>query len=285
MDVELLYDRPTVIRHADLSGLVPTVATLVLRDATGTTIQSPAVVLPSVATTVASATTLTIAVANAVGLRVGEPLALVTDGETYCVTPIRIDGSTLHLAAALPVVPDVGSTVSALTMSATVTALGQGKLGAGLQIEWRYENAAAKGYATAEAACVRWLWQQPITAPEVAELLASVYQTTRSEEFCRMVAERVSQKIKNAIEQTGRRPYLYVSPGAFSEVAQVGARWVLADMGIGLVGDLAGLVREYRFAFSDELEKVIAGLKAYDTNNSGESEQGKRSFFSIRMAR
>jgi hypothetical protein len=132
---------------------------------------------------------------------------------------------------------------------------------------------------------VRWLWQEAISAAEIAELLATVYQTTRSEDFCRGIADRVNDKIRNAIEQTGRRPYLYVSPRAFSEVAQIGARWVLADMGIALVGDIATLVREYRYAFGDELEKVIAGLKAYDANNTGDTTAVKRPLYSLRTSR
>ena len=275
MDLELLYDRNQVVTHADAEGLVPTSATLVLRRADSTELQTPAVTLPTVATTIAltGSTALALVVASAAGLRVGEPLAVTFDGNTYVVTPTRIDGTTVHLAAALPAVPDAGSSVQTLTMRATLTALGVAELGAGLQLEWRYQDGAGnQGFATAEVAVVRWIWQQPLSSAEVAELLATVYQTTRSEEFCRGIADRVSQKIRNGIEQTGRRPYLYVSPGAFAEVAQVGARWVLADMGIGLVGDLATLVREYRFAFNDELGKVLAGLKGYDKDNDGTSD-------------
>lgn len=289
MDLELLYDRNQVVTHADPAGLVPTSATLVLRRADGAELQTPVVTLPTTSTTIAlsGSTVLALVVASAAGLRVGEPIAVTSDGETYVATPAMIDGTTVHLLAALPAVPDAGSPVKALTMRATLTAPGVAELGAGLQLEWRYSDSSGNpGFATAEVAVVRWLWQPPLSSADVAELVATVYQTTRSEEFCRGVAERVSQKIRNGIEQTGRRPYLYVSPGAFAEVAQVGARWVLADMGIGLVGDLATLVREYRFAFNDELGKVLGGLKGYDKDNDGTSDPTKhRNVMTIKARR
>ena len=287
MTVELLHDRATVIAHADLDGLLPTIASVVLRRADGTTLQSPVVTVPTTATTIAvsGSTVDALVVVSAAGLRVGEPVAVVSDGETYVTTPARIDGNTLHLLSALPVVPDAGSPVRALRMSATVTALTTAELGSGLQLEWRYNSATADGFATYEVAVVRWLWQAPITAAEVAELLATVYQTTRSDEFCRSVAERVSTKIRNAIEQTGRRPHLYAAPGAFAEVAQAATRWVLADTGIGIVGDLASLVRAYRFEFTDEMAKVVAGLTAYDVLNQGRTDAPRRNVVAIRTRR
>lgn len=285
MDLELLYDRAQVVAHADPDGLVPTTATVVLRRADGTQLQSPVVTKPSASTTVAAGTTaLALVVASAAGLVVGQPLAVTSDGVTYVVTPVRIDGTTVHLAAALPVVPDTGSPVKALRMAATITAVGLAELGAGLQLEWRYSSATQDGYATTEVAVVRWLWQPVLSGADVAELLATTYQTTRSDDFCKGVADRVNAKIRNAIEQTGRRPYLYVAPGAFAEVAQVGARWVLADQGIGLVGDLASLVREYRFAFNDEMAKVVASLKGYDKDNDGKITD-RRNVLAIPMVR
>lgn len=285
MELELLHDRAQVVGHADLGGLVPSTATLVLRRADGTQLQAPVVTLPTAATLVAAGSTSTeLEVDSAAGLVVGQELAVVAEGVTYVVTPTRIDGTTLHLAAALPAVPAIGSPVSALRMTAVLTAVGLAELGAGLQLEWRYDDGTNDGYATVEVAVVRWLWQPPISGGEVAELLATVYQATRSDDFCRGVADRVNTKIRNAIEQTGRRPYLYVAPGAFAEVAQVGARWVLADQGIGLVGDLASLVREYRFAFNDEMQKVVASLKGYDKDNDGKIT-AQRNVLAIPMVR
>ena len=59
MDLELLYDRAQLVGHADLNGLVPSTAALVLRRADGTQLQAPAVSLPTAATTVAAGTTTT----------------------------------------------------------------------------------------------------------------------------------------------------------------------------------------------------------------------------------
>lgn len=288
MDLELLHDRSTATGHADPSGIVPTAATAVLRRADGTTLQTPVVTLPSVASTIAIAgsTESALVLTSSTGFRVGEPVQVVSDGETYVATVARIDGNTLHLLAALPFVPDAASPVRALRMSVTLTAPGVGELGDDLTLEWRYNDATRNGFATSQVAIVRSLWQDPISAGEVAELLATVYQATRSAEFCRSVADRVALKIRNGVESTGRRPYLFLSSAAFAEVAQVGARWVLADMGIGHVGDLAALVREYRFAFNDELQRVVAGLRGYDSNNDGKvSATEKRNVISIPTTR
>ena len=285
--VEVLYDRAQVVSHSDAGGIVPTSATLVVRRADGSQLQAPAVTLPSGSTTVAAGSTvLALVLVSATWVRVGEPFAVVSQAETYVCTPTRVDGSTVYLVAALPAVPVVGATVKALKMTATITAPGVAELGAGLRAEWRYASASATGYGSAEVAVVRWLWQEPMAASQVSDLLSSVYQTTRSEQFCRDVAGRVSAKIRNAIEQTGRRPWLYVSPGAFSEVAQIGLRWVLAETGIMQGGDPAAAVREYRFAFNDELQKAIAGLKGYDAAGDGKSDPTKlRNVISIRMVR
>ena len=287
MEVELLYDRAQVVAHYDPAGIVPTSATLQLLRADGTVLQAPVVSLPSSSSTTAAGTTaLVLVLVSAAFVRVGEPIAITSQGEVYVATPVRIDGTSVYLAAALPAVPALGSTVAALKMSATITATGIAELGAGLRLEWRYASATLNGFHTDEAAVVRWLWQEPISAASIAEMLATVYQTTRSEQFCRDVAGRVSSKIRNAVEQTGRRPYLYVSPGAFSEVAQIGARWVLADVGIGQAGDISALLREYRFAFNDELGKVVAGLKGYDAANDGTADPvARRNVVAIRTVR
>lgn len=286
MDIDLLYDRATTITHADLSGLVPTAATVVLRDSKGAQVQAPVVTLPTINTHCDGGSTATVLKPHTMtGFKVGQPIAVVSHGETYVVTPARVTATTVDLEAGLPQTPDQNDPIYGLTMTASIAALGIGALGSGYQIEWRYQNATEKGYASSEAHCVRWLWQPPISASEIAEMLADVYQINRSEEFCRTVAERVNAKVRNAVEQTGRRPFLYVSPGAFSEVAQVGARWVLADMGVALLGDVATLVREYRFAFNDELEKVIAGLKAYDAGNTGKVEETPHRLISIQVTR
>ena len=279
MDVEVLHDRASAVWHDPPLGEVAASASCTLRRADGTTLQTPAVTLPSASTTVtgSSSTAAALVVSSATGLRVGEPVAITDDGVTQVATVARIDGTTLHLVAALDFVPAAGATVKAIRLRATVTAPGVAELGNDLTLEWRYTTAGGDaGFGTSQVDVVRSLWQDPITVGEVAELLATVYQAPRSAEFCRLVAERVSAKIRNAVEQTGRRPYLYLSPSAFGEVAQVAARWVLADMGIGHVGDLAGLVREYRFAFADEMTKVVAGLRGYDSNNDGKFDSTER---------
>jgi hypothetical protein len=68
-------------------------------------------------------------------------------------------------------------------------------------------------------------------------------------------------------------------------VAQIGVRWVLADSGIALAGDVAELVREYRFAFNDELAKAVSGMCGYDVAETGALDVPRRNVLSIQAVR
>lgn len=277
--IELIADAATTIAHTDAEGIVPTSASCSVRSPAGLVVESPAVTLPTVVTTVqAGSTVAALVLASAAGVVVGDRYAVTSDGVVYVVEVARLDGTTAHLRAGLPIVPDAGSPFRALRFSASVSALGLPNLGAGWQIEWVYASASASRRATVEAAVVRWPWRAAFEAGDVAALLSEAYRTPRAAAFCAMVAERVDAKLRGVIDRTGRRPWLYLDPAAFREVAEIGARWVLAELGIAPVGsDPVAAAREFRFSFNDEAGRVIAGLTAYDSQSTGRTDQPTRS--------
>ena len=118
MDLDLLYDRATTITHADLSGLVPAAATVVLRDARGNQVQAPAVTLASISTHCeASSTATVLKPASTAGMKVGQPLAVVSQGETYVVVPALVTATDVHLEAGLPQAPNNNDPIYGLTMT------------------------------------------------------------------------------------------------------------------------------------------------------------------------
>ncbi len=277
MEFEFQFNQAQTVTHYDAAGFVPTSATLTLYNDQGVSIQTPAVTVPTASQTLTSnSTPTTLSVADASAFSVGDSVAVIVDGETFVEQIVTIETHGAHddmnILSAIPVSSANlhNATVKALKMTATVTALGIGNLGSNWQLSWAYNDGVTYKNATYAAHVVRWPWQLAFDSNDVAELLATVYGTERSLEFCREVARRIDGKIRNAIDQTGRRPFLFLSPSYFREVAETCARWILADMGIFLVGgDVTEFLREYRFAFNDELTKVIRSLKAYDSDNDG----------------
>jgi len=270
LDVELYYDGSTRVRHYDGAGLVPTSASLTLRSPSGAAIQTPAVTLPSLSTTVAASTAATLTLASVTGLTAGAHLSVVCDGVTYGAEVAKVDGSVVHLTHALPVVVDTGSPVKALDMVATVTAPGASALGDGLRLEWEYSDGTTtqrQGYA---AAVVRWPFQPIVTAQDVRQHMAEVYaDSRRSESWCDAIATRANDAIRTAVSGTQRRPWLYLSSASFREAGLAAMRYELALNNICVGGQVYEAQRETRFAFSDALSRVLTSALAYDKDQTG----------------
>lgn len=270
VEVELYYDGGTPVGHYDPQGLVPTSATLTLYKPDGTTISAPTVTLPTLSTTTQGGTTASALVLGAVtGLQRGSHLRLACDGVTYVVEVARVDGSTVHLTAALPVVPDASSPVKALDMSATVAAPGVANVGAGHRLAWVYSDGTTERRHGQAAMVVRWPWLSPVSAADVRELLASHFNLTRAEAYCQAVADKVADNIRSALLQTGRRPSLYVSPDVFKPVVEAGILYALASRGIHQGQDPYAAQHELRWSFNDGMEKVLTSALGYDSDQDG----------------
>jgi hypothetical protein len=259
VELELKFDASTLATHFDGAGLVPTSATCMLVGTQGETVSSPVVTLSTVSTTVSAATTLTLTLGSVTGIAVGAPLSVVSDGVQYVVEVARIDGTTITLADPLPLAVDASSPVKGLLMTCTVPAPGSAVIGTGLRLVWNYtDGQTSKTHADA-VVCVRWPWVCPVTAEDVRAIMADTFRQKADQALCTRIANRVSDKIKAALIQSGRRPSAYLSPDVFRPAAEAGIRYALAEDGIILGSNVYEAQRETRFAFHDQLTQAIQG--------------------------
>lgn len=284
--IELVAGTTTAIAHLDDDGLVPSVATVELRDPQGSSVESPVVTLPSASTTVQIGSTVdTLQLASVAGIVAGRRYVVRWDGTDNVVRVADVDGSAVRLRAALYVVPDVGASFRDPRMTATLASIDSSKVGGGWQIEWRYNNGTDSRVVTREAAVVRWPWRRALSAADVAEIVATAFRSPRSIDFCSMIADRVDLQLRTAVQNTGRRPHLYLDPGAFREVAHLGAMLALADVGMTHNGDPVETARQYRYRFNDELGRVIASLTAYADSDGRTDPANARNVVSIQGVR
>ena len=277
VDVELYYDGSTPVSHFDPEGLQPSTATLAVIKPDGTTLSAPVVTKPTLSTTTQAGTTAAALVLAAVtGLSRGKHLAVTSDGVTYVCEVARVDTLTVHLTAALPLVPDAGSAVKNLDMTASVAAPGTANLGEGLRLAWTYDDGTTTRRVSVEAFVVRWPWQAPVTGQDVRELVAFTFGESRAEGWCARIADRVNDRIRAALVQTGRRPYLYLSAAVFKPAAELGIRWILAEEGICVGGQVFEAQRELRFAFTDSMTTVVTSARGYDTDEDGQLSSDER---------
>lgn len=287
-DAELYYDAATTVTLD--ATVVATSASLSVDKPDGTQLESVAVTLPTVSTTVAAGSTaLAVVVASVTGITVGLPLQIVSDSVTYTAIPAHIEASskTITLVSGLPETPDTGSTVKATRLSASVAAPGLAQIGGGFRLSWTYSDGTVTKREGTPASVVRWPWSAPATAADVQELLVMEFGQTRSAESVRQVADRVDQKIRLAVERTGKRPWLHLSSAMFHDAARAGIRYELALQGLVLSGDVYEAQRELRFAFDDALATVTQGLASYDADADGSisADEAKPDHFVIQAVR
>lgn len=279
IDQELQFDVSTLVQHQDQDGLVPTSATLTLNRPDGTSLQAPSVTLPALSTTLqAGSTALVLILGSVTGLQRGDLLRVTTAGYDYVVEAALINGTTkaVTLLVGLPVLPTVGDAVKNLKMSATCTAPGAGAIGGDYRLVWSYQDGTTTKQVGVPAAVVRWPWTSPVSAKDVRDIVAELGGGNRSETWCQDVADQVDQAIRGKINQTGRRPSLYLSGRLFQDVSRTGIRYELAQRGMCFGGNVAEAQRELRFAFDDKMAQVIQGLSAYDQNQDGRLDSQER---------
>jgi len=274
VEIELKYDASTTIAHFDAEGLVPTSATCTVHRPDGTVQASPVVTLSAINTHCnAPSNTTFLDLDSITGVTVGTKLAVTSYGVTYVVTVARIDGNHAHLQDALPIKPQNNDTVKGLLMTASVPAAGSAAVGSGYRIVWAYSDGSASAQAAYQAAVVRWPWSAPVSGADVRSVLANTYQEKKSEAFCDRIAQLVNERIRGAVQRTGRRPWLYLSGLVFNEAARQGIRYALAEEGVYPGGDAISAQRELRFAFDDAIASALTAA-AYDPNADGATDGG-----------
>lgn len=285
--MEIIYNRTTTLKHFSTRGIVPASCVASLRDASGSVVASPGVTLPTASTTTTAATALSLTVASATGIGAGDHLLVTSDGVDYVCQCSRVDGLVVLLRSALPLTVDAGSTVKGLDVSVSIAALGA--VAENYQLEIVSTSAGGEvEEAYYQCEVVRYPWGQPCSSMHVRQVLSQAYNDTRPEDFCQAVADRVNDKIRSYVDATGRRPHLYLGNGEqqFREAREVCIRWLLTEMGIGLMGDIVDASREFRYQFDNEMTRAVTGLRGYDSDNDGAiDDEPKRSLISIRCVR
>ena len=271
-DLELTFDSATAVNHYDVDGIVPTSATVTLTKANGSVVESPAVTLPSLSTTVQAGSTASVLILGSVtGLSRGDHFRVTTAGQDYVVQAmaINVTTKTVDLTVAMPETPVAADVVKSLKMTASLAAVGLAGIGGSYRLAWSYTDGTNSRQVGYPVTVVRWPWVSPCGAADVAEILAE-HGGPWSDVRCQDVADKANEKIRSKVYQTGRRPSLYLSSQAFADVARTAIRYELAQRGIAKGGQIFEAQRELRFAFEDGLTTVITGLAAYDSNADGQ---------------
>ena len=251
---------------------VATSASLTVYDSSGTSYQTPAVTLPTAATTIASASAnkLELNLTSAAGFGTNERVRVVCDGVTYAPRVARISGGIAYLDTALPVTPQAGDPVSAIRLSATIAAGVEDDIGLDYRLEWQWACATDAGHSVELLDIVRWPWTCPITADTVREHLATVFAVAdRSDVWCQHVADRVSDMLQQDVRRAGRREHLLASSDIFRELGNLGRTMVLAELGYAKGEDSTEAMRAARYAYEDRLERVLGGLTWHDDDQDG----------------
>jgi hypothetical protein len=293
--LDLRYDATTAISHADPGGLIPTACTLTLKAASGAAIQTltqaAGVTLPTFTTTLSTGSTRAALILGSVsGIVVGDLYKLISQGVTYLVRPASVSGSTVSLASSLPMDPAVGSTLCALKMTATIAAPGVANIQANCRLEWSFSDASSvPGYHAVTAHVVRWRWDPPVTASDIRDLIAKARPSDKpSEIYLESIAARVDTRIRQSVEGTGKRPFLYGDPQVFREAGLVVARLLLADDGLLPVGSQPELyMKELSFRLNAELQPALSSLQVYDADGDGQvsAVEARGKWFSFRVTR
>jgi len=262
MALEVHYSTALAVYHEPGDGLVATTASAVLRDPDGATLETLTVTAPSVSTTISSVTDqATLVLASASGVTVGHRYQIVSDGVTHLATVTRVDGSTVHLAAALPDSPDTSSTFKAVRMTASIAAPGTTKIGSNYRLEWLYDDGTTEGFGSDVVHIVRWKWNAPIHGSAVLQYVARQFPSLsrkRSQWYFDDIARRANERIRATVQATGRRPNLYGSPNVFEAAGLEAARLELAKDGILPAGLNASLFESDRNdALADAMNRAI----------------------------
>jgi len=292
MALEVHYSTALAVYHEPSNGTVATTGTAVLREPDGTTLETLSVTLPPPSTPLSSVTdNATLVVARASGITVGHKYQIVSDGVTYIVTVARVDGTSIHLAAAMPDQPDTSSTFKAIRMTASIAAPGVAKVGSNYRLEWLFDDGTTEGFGSDVVHVVRWKWNAPITGTAVLQYVARQFPSLsrkRSQWYFDDVARRANNRIRDTVQAVNRRPHLYGSPNVFEAAGLEAARLELAKDGVLPAGLNASLFENDRAdALADAMNRAISSLAMYDRDGDGkiDSTEARGFFFTVSARR
>lgn len=292
MSLTIRFDAATPIRLTDPDGVVPATCSVAFVGSDGADkLLTGSVTLPSASSTVSASTTTSATLASATGFVAGLPVAVVAGGRAQVAVVTRIETNTLRFSVALDAGADVGSTVKAITATASVAAPGTALLGGNHKIVWTYAGSDGVSRQRVEAVTVaRWIPDQSVSANDVKGIAAlispsSIASPSRDQTYWTGIAERVAQRVEAELSATGKRQACYGDPNAFRESGRLMARLYLADDGLmpaGVMGD--SYTKDLSIRLQGELRTALAGL-SYDTDGNGaiNGNESINRFYTIRV--
>ena len=293
MPIEVHIDTALPVFHEPPDGLLATTATAVLYKASSTALETLTVTLPTAgsATISGGSTADALIVSSASGMTVGHKWRVTSDGVRYVFTIARVDGTTIYPLESLPLVPDTGSAIEPIRMTATIAAPGESELGDNLRLEWLYDDGSVEGFGSDAVSIVRWKWNTPITAARIRQHLAYAFPATiksRSGLYWQRIASEASDRIRSDLLSTGRRAHLYGDPDVFRDAGLACARWLLSMEGITPAGSNPGIyLEQMRADYDRELARAISSLNSYDADGDGaiSAKEARGLWFSVGTSR
>lgn len=291
MALELHHAVALAVEYADPTGCVPTTASAVLYDPSGSVVQTLTITKPTWTTTVVSGSTRNILTLAAVtGITVGSKYRVTSQGVRSVWTAASVDATakTVTLVSALQDIPDTGSTVAALTMTGSLSAPGESRVGTGYRLDWMYSDGTTPGFYSQSVVIVRWKWSPPATVQGVREHLQTAFRLKKPDEYCGQVADRANSRIDRAVLATNRRPYLYGDHDCWGAAGSAAVRYELALDGLIPQGSNTGLYQDQlRRELDNEIKLIISSLQDFDRDNSGtiDATESKGLWWSVETTR
>ena len=291
MALELHHAVALAVAHEDPSGIVPTTATATLYAPDGSVVQTLTVTKPAFTSAVADGSTRNVLTLSSVsGVVVGQRYRVISAGVLSVFTAAAVDpaNKTVTLVSALQEVPATGSAVAGLTMTASLAAPGEVRVGAGYRLDWKYSDGTTPGFYSQAVVIVRWKWTPPATVQEVREFAQTALRIRKPDEYFGQIADRANARIDRAVLATGRRPYLYGDHDVWTAAGSAAIRYELALEGNIPQGSNTGLYQDQlRRDLDNEIKLIISSLHDYDRNNDGaiDTTEAKGLWWSVETSR
>tara|TARA_R110000824_G_scaffold11125_2_gene48371 strand:+ start:575 stop:1492 length:918 start_codon:yes stop_codon:yes gene_type:complete len=228
--LELLEDRaaPVIYFPTSLSSR-PASATLVFKDPSGSTKETPSVTISTVGAggsasvqSVQSQTHVHITAEDATGFIPGQPVwAETEDGWKGSLMVDEVDGVNVYFESAPPGTLTTGTLIYGLGLNASVTAAGTADRGQWYRLEWTITGADATVSVLREVAhVVRTQFADPIdpAGTEVKRYVAANWPgmaQSKTAGWFRSIAYRANARVRTLIQSNGDFPYLIGSPDVF----------------------------------------------------------------------
>lgn len=258
---------------------VVTAPTAKVLSPSGKLLESPAAVVDSVSTTVATDAGNTrdvVKVASAAGITPGRVYAISdADWGQAFAEVASVNGNIVTLVEPLPGVPPNGSAFEGTEVQVSITSASSVDRGRG----FRVIMTAGTLERVQVFHVVRQPFTDPVTARHVADYLNDWFprdDILKSGEKRRNVAEEANSKLRSRLLESARYPDLYWDHDAFDEAAKYCMMLVLAERGrVPGSQDLQDYRRQLWFDIQSRVGAVLKGVAPFDANDDGQLDDAE----------